>query len=44
MTDAIKAAGGNVEMNVLPGVKHNCWNYAYEETDLLPWLVAQKRK
>ena len=44
MTDAIKKNGGNVEMNVLPGVPHNCWNYAYEETDLLPWLAAQKRQ
>ena len=43
MTNRLKELGANVEMNILPGVPHNCWNYAYEQTDLLPWLAAQKR-
>lgn len=43
MTDRLKELGADVEMNILPGYPHNCWDYAYEQTDLLPWLAAQKR-
>lgn len=43
MVDAIRAAGGTVDFHVLPGIKHNCWTYAYEQTDLLTWLTEQRR-
>lgn len=43
MVDAVRAAGGEVDFRVLPGVAHNCWTYAYEETGLLQWLSEQTR-
>lgn len=43
MVDAVRAAGGEVDFRILPGVKHNCWTYAYEETGLLQWLSEQVR-
>lgn len=44
MVDGVRAAGGKVDFTLMPGVKHNCWTYAYEETDLLKWLSEQVRK
>lgn len=43
MVDAIKAHGGRVEMTVVDGAGHNSWEYAYEQTDLIEWLVQQNR-
>ena len=40
MVDAIKEAGGNPECILLHGVGHNCWDWSYEHTDLLQWLVS----
>jgi len=39
----IRAAGGHPEFFILDGVGHDSWTYAYEETNLIPWLAAQKR-
>lgn len=44
MTDAVNKAGGNAELTVYPGVGHNSWEPAYEQTDLIQWLAAQQRK
>ncbi len=41
MVDAINRRGGHAELTVLPGVGHHSWVFAYEETDLVEWLVAQ---
>lgn len=43
MISALEASGGHPLFTVLPGVGHNCWDYAYEVSDLIPWLVAQER-
>jgi predicted peptidase len=41
MSEAIKAAGGNVKYTEYPGVNHNSWDRAYAEPELVPWLLAQ---
>jgi predicted peptidase len=42
MVEALKAAGGNVRYSEYPEVKHNSWDKAYAEPELLPWLLAQR--
>ena len=42
MVEALKAAGGNVRYTEYPGVKHDSWDKAYDEPELVPWLLAQK--
>lgn len=39
MYDAIKNAGGDVELTMYEGVDHNSWDRAYEQSDLIEWLV-----
>ncbi len=42
--NAVKAGGGNAELKILEGMGHNdAINYAYESTDLMEWLLAQRR-
>ena len=43
MVDALKAAGANVKYTEYPGVKHDSWNNAFAEKDLLPWLFGQRK-
>lgn len=43
MVDAVNAAGGKAELIVVSSAGHNSWEFAYEETNLIPWLAAQKR-
>lgn len=42
MCDALRDAGGRVELTVLRYVGHNCWDFAYERTNLTEWLLAQR--
>ena len=35
--------GAEVEWFAYDRVGHGCWNRAYEQTDLIVWLAAQKR-
>jgi len=44
MVDAIKAQGGNVDFIAYDDLSHNCWDRAYEESDLIHWLASAKRK
>jgi len=40
----LKNAGAkNVELFLYPEVGHNVWNQAYEETDLINWLINTRR-
>ncbi len=41
MSEALKAAGGNVKYTEYPGVNHNSWDKAYAEPELVPWLLSQ---
>lgn len=44
MVDAIRRVGGKPQMIILHAVSHESWVYAYESTDLIEWLVSQKRE
>lgn len=41
--DALQAAGGRATLTVYPGVGHDSWTPAYQDPDLLPWLLAQRQ-
>ncbi len=44
MVDGVNNAGGNAKFTVFPGVLHNSWDPAYLETNVVEWLLEQKRK
>ena len=44
MFAALKALGANVQYTELPGVDHNAWDAAYNNSDLAAWLMKQKRR
>ncbi|MCR5263649.1 MAG: prolyl oligopeptidase family serine peptidase [Clostridiales bacterium] len=45
MCDRIQAAGNkDCSLVILHNVGHDSWVYAYEQTDLIEWLAAQRRK
>lgn len=41
--DALRAAGGRATLTIYPGVGHDAWTPAYQDPDLLPWLLAQRQ-
>jgi predicted peptidase len=41
MTEAMKQIGAEVRYTEYPGVGHPCWNKAYEEPKLFPWLFSK---
>ncbi len=44
MVEAIKAAGGDVELKIYPGVGHNSWDDAYSKKEgAVEWLLGQSR-
>ncbi len=43
MVNSIRLQGGNVEFTIYDDLGHNCWDRAFEETDLIKWLVASER-
>jgi prepilin-type N-terminal cleavage/methylation domain-containing protein/prepilin-type processing-associated H-X9-DG protein len=40
---ALKAAGGTAALTLADGQAHDCWQFAFEEYQLLHWLLAQRR-
>jgi len=42
MAEALREAHGNVRYTEYPDTKHNSWDKAYAEPELMPWLLAQK--
>jgi len=40
MVDKLKAAGGDVTLTLYEGVGHNSWVNAYEQSDLIEWLIS----
>ncbi len=44
MVNSIKLQGGNIEFTIYDDLGHCCWDRAFEETDLISWLVNSKRK
>ncbi len=43
MVDAIKAAGGDPKFTLYPNDGHNCWDDAFAEPELLPWLFSHTK-
>lgn len=41
--DSLRAAGGRATLTLYPGVGHDAWTPAYQDPDLLPWLLAQRQ-
>ena len=41
--EALRAAGGKASLTLYPGVGHDSWTSAYNDPELLPWLLAQKQ-
>ena len=44
MTDALRTAGAEIRYTEYEGVRHNSWDRAYAEPELIPWLLAQRRR
>jgi predicted peptidase len=44
MVRALRAAGADVRYTEYAGVKHNSWDRAYAEPELMPWLLRQRRR
>lgn len=42
MVKAIRSAGGKARYTEYPEAGHNSWDPAFKESELLPWLFAQK--
>lgn len=40
---ALRAAGGTASLTIYPGVGHDAWTPAYQDPELLPWLLAQRK-
>jgi predicted peptidase len=40
---ALREAGGTPKYTEYPGVKHNVWEKAFAEPELVPWVAAHKR-
>ncbi len=43
MANAVRAAGGNIRLTLLPGVNHNAWEPAMYEQGVIEWLLTHKR-
>ena len=43
MVRALRAADAPVRYTEYPRVRHNSWDAAYAEPELMPWLLAQRR-
>ena len=41
MAEAMKQLGAEVHYTEYPGVGHPCWNKAYDEPKLFPWLFSK---
>lgn len=44
MVDALRNAGGNVRYTEYPDVGHDAWDRAYDDPELVTWMLAQKRQ
>jgi predicted peptidase len=43
MVAALRDAGAPIRYTEYAGVRHNSWDRAYAEPELMPWLLAQRR-
>ena len=42
MVDAVRAAGGDVELIVYDGVRHDSWTQTYDDDRLYAWMLQQR--
>ena len=43
MVNSVRLQGGNVEFTIYDDLGHNCWDRAFEETDLIEWLISDQQ-
>lgn len=43
MVAAVKGAGGNAHLTLIPSNSHDCWTSAINDYSVLPWLLEQRR-
>ena len=44
MVDALRTAGADVRYTEYADVRHNSWDRAYGEAELMPWMLAQRMR
>ena len=44
MVQALREAGANVRYTEYAGARHNSWDRAYAEPELMPWMLGQTRR
>ena len=42
LVEAIRQRGGDPRLTIFPGVGHNSWDPAYQDTDVLEWLLQRR--
>ncbi len=43
IVDAVRAAGGDVELTVYPEIEHDSWTRTYENEEIYEWLLSHRR-
>jgi predicted peptidase len=43
MVQAVKEAGGNIQYTEYPGVDHNSWDQTYVDSEMVKWMLSQKK-
>lgn len=43
MCDALNAHGGHADLTLYHQCGHNCWERAYEQSNVIAWLASQRR-
>ena len=43
MYDALKKVDADVRFSLYPGVRHNAWDNAFADTELMPWLFGHRK-
>jgi predicted peptidase len=44
MIEAVKKCGGNPQFTEYPEVKHNAWDFAFKDKEMLKWMFSQVKK
>ena len=44
MPDELKNAGGDPRYTEYPETKHNSWDKAYRDSEMIDWLFNQRRE
>jgi predicted peptidase len=43
MVDAVRRAGGQVQLTVYPDVEHNSWTQTYDNEEVYEWLLSHRK-